>query len=118
MTHQAIQGLALIILTVFIHAVGSAFFIWALRKYHFFWVRHWGFTVNVLSLSWVVGTLVALHLTEIIAWAGFYYVRGVFDTLESPSIFPSSPTPRWDTATLYCPSSGGCWAAARPWSAS
>ncbi len=87
MSHQAIQGLALIAMTVFIHAIGSVLFIWVLRKYQPFWATHWGFVVNVFSLTWVISFLVFLHLAEIIGWAAFYRLRGVFDTLEEAVYF-------------------------------
>lgn len=70
--YHVLHGLFLMALTVFIHAVGSVLFLWTLSKYRGFLERHEQFWVTVLIITWVVGSLVALHLLEIATW-GFYY---------------------------------------------
>jgi len=73
----------LIALTVAIHGVGAVAYLRMLEAYRGFWERHAGFVFSILSLSWVVTTLVFLHLAEIGVWAGFYYLQGLFPDFET-----------------------------------
>ncbi len=87
MPFHLIPGLTLIALTVAIHAVGSVGFLQMLAAYRPFWTRHPGFLVNTLSFSWVVATLVLLHLAEITIWAGYFSLRGLFPDLETAGYY-------------------------------
>ncbi len=77
MPPHLIPAVILITLTVAIHAVGAVMFLRMLTAYSKFWERHANFVVNILSLSWVVGILVSLHIAEVGLWAGFYYLHGL-----------------------------------------
>ncbi len=78
-----IPALLLIAATVAIHAIGSVTFLKMLAAYRPFWRRHPGFLGNTLSFSWVVATLVVLHLAEIGVWATYFFRRGLFPDLET-----------------------------------
>ncbi len=81
------QGLILIMATVFIHGVGTVAFLRMLYKYKPYWEKHGGIVVNTLSLTWVVGTLVMLHILEIAVWASFYWLGQIFPTFETSLYF-------------------------------
>ena len=81
------QGLILIMATVFIHGVGTIMFLRMLYRYRPYWEKHGGIVLNTLSLTWVVGTLVLLHLLEILVWALFYWIGQIFPTLETAAYF-------------------------------
>jgi len=78
-----IPGLILIALTVAIHAVGTLAFLRMLVRYRPVWERHAGVLINMLTLSWVVTTLVVLHTAEIAAWAAYYHLRDLFPDFET-----------------------------------
>jgi len=83
MSLHLVPWLILIALTVAIHAGGSVAFLRMLRAHLPFWRRHPGFVVNTLSLSWVVATLVTLHMVEIGVWASYFFLRGLFPDFET-----------------------------------
>lgn len=81
------QAMILIMATVFIHSVGTVGFLKMLYRYRPYWEKHGGVVVNTLSLTWVVGTLVMLHLLEIAVWALFYWIGQIFPTFETSVYF-------------------------------
>ncbi len=87
MAIHPIPMLLLIAATVVIHAIGSAVFLRILAAYRPFWTRHPGALGNALSFSWVVPTLVVLHLSEIGLWAFYYLRRGLFPDLETATYY-------------------------------
>lgn len=87
MQFHIIPMVTLIALTVAIHATGSVALIRMLEAYVRFWRRHPSFVVGILSVSWVVAALVILHMVEIMAWALFFSLRGVFPDFETATYF-------------------------------
>jgi voltage-gated potassium channel Kch len=85
-TH-VIAMLTLIAVTVAIHASGSVALIRMLEAYLPFWKRHPSFVVGILSLSWVVASLVILHMFEIGVWASYLFLRGLFPDFETATYF-------------------------------
>ena len=55
--------------------------------YRPFWEKRGGLLINTLSLTWVVGTLVVLHILEIAVYALFYYWEGIMPNLETAGYF-------------------------------
>ncbi|HVN30749.1 MAG TPA: ion channel [Thermoanaerobaculaceae bacterium] len=87
MQHHMIAMLTLIAVTVAIHASGSVALIRMLEAYLPFWRRHPSFVVGILSLSWVVASLVILHMFEIGVWATYLFLRGLFPDFETATYF-------------------------------
>ncbi len=87
MVLHPVPMLLLIAATVAIHAFGSVVFLRMLAAYRPFWRRHPGALGDALSFSWVVPTLVFLHLSEIGLWAFYYLRRGLFPDLETATYF-------------------------------
>jgi voltage-gated potassium channel Kch len=85
--HHMIAMLTLIAVTVAIHASGSVALIRMLEAYLPFWKRHPSFVVGILSLSWVVASLVILHMFEIGVWATYLFLRGLFPDFETATYF-------------------------------
>jgi voltage-gated potassium channel len=85
-TH-VIAMLTLIALTVAIHASGSVALLRMIEAYIPFWRRHPSFVVGILSLSWVVASLVILHMFEIGLWASYLFLRGLFPDFETATYF-------------------------------
>jgi hypothetical protein len=77
----------LIALTVAIHASGSVALLRMLEAYLPFWRRHPSFVVGILSLSWVVATLVILHMGEIVVWASYFSLHGLLPDFETATYF-------------------------------
>lgn len=82
-----IAALTLIALTVAIHATGAVALLRALDAYSRFWVRHAGFGFSILSLSWVVAALVFLHMLEIMVWASYFRLQGLFSDFETATYY-------------------------------
>jgi voltage-gated potassium channel Kch len=82
-----IAMLTLIAATVAIHASGSVALIRMIEAYLPFWKRHPSFVVGILSLSWVVASLVILHMFEIGVWATYLFLRGLFPDFETATYF-------------------------------
>lgn len=83
MITRLLEGMIIITLVVFIHGVGSLIFLRLILWYRPFWERHGTVLVNTLSLTWIVGLLIVLHLWEIWIFALYYYSRGVLPDLET-----------------------------------
>jgi voltage-gated potassium channel len=86
-SYHIFEGILLVLVTVFIHATGTILFLKAMEAYRPFWERHGGILVNTLSLSWVVATLVILHILEIAVYACFYYWEGIVPNFETAGYF-------------------------------
>ncbi len=82
-----IAGFTLIALNVAIHAVGVVTLLRLLAAYRPFWRRHASSLVTVLSLSWVVATLVFLHMVELMVWASYFRLQGLFPDFETATYF-------------------------------
>jgi voltage-gated potassium channel Kch len=86
-SRHILQGILLMGLTVFVHAVGTSILIKALKRYRAFWERHMGLILTTLSLTGVLATLVSLHLLEIGIWAVFYNGLGLFPDFETSAYY-------------------------------
>jgi len=82
-----IPMVTLIALTVAIHASGSVPLLRMIQAYLPFWRRHPGFVVGIFSVSFVVATLVILHMAEIAVWASYFSLRGLFPDFETATYF-------------------------------
>jgi hypothetical protein len=82
-----LEGLILILASVFIHGTGTLVFLRLLDIYTPWWERHSGVLVNTFSLAWVVSTLVMLHLLEIGLYALFYLREGILPDQETAFYF-------------------------------
>ncbi len=85
-----IAALTLIALTVAIHASGAVALLRAFAVYRRFWAHHVGSAVSILSLSGVVASLVLLHILEIMVWASYFRLQGLFPDLETATYFSLS----------------------------
>jgi|WetSurMetagenome_2_1015567.scaffolds.fasta_scaffold07134_7 voltage-gated potassium channel Kch len=90
LTYHMFEGILLILVTVFIHATGTIFFLRIMAAYRPFWEKRGGLLLNTLSLTWVIATLVALHILEIAVYAFFYYWEGILPNLETAGYFSIS----------------------------
>lgn len=86
-SNHIFEGFLLMLVTVFIHGTGTIIFLRVMDAYRPFWERHSGLIVNTLSLTWVVATLVVLHILEIAVYACFYYWQGITPNLETAGYF-------------------------------
>jgi hypothetical protein len=86
-SYHIFEGLLLMLVTVFIHGTGTIMFLRVMDAYRPFWAKHGGLIVNTLSLTWVVGTLIVLHILEIAVYALFYYWQGLTPNLETAGYF-------------------------------
>jgi voltage-gated potassium channel len=87
LNYHMLEGILLMLATVFIHGTGTIFLLRAMDAYRPFWERHGGIFINTLSLTWVVGTLVLLHILEIAVYACFYYWVGIVPSFETAGYF-------------------------------
>lgn len=87
MITNIVEGMILIATMVFIHGVGTLVLLRWIVLYKPFWERHGGLMVHTLSLSWILGFLVSLHLLEVGVFAFYYYIRGVLPDLETSAYF-------------------------------
>jgi hypothetical protein len=85
--HQLLQGAFLIALTVLVHALGSLYFLWVLNKAKLFLIKHQSPVLTMALLTWVVGTLVCLHLLEIFCWGFYYHQMGIFKDFETSAYY-------------------------------
>lgn len=90
MVEHLAEGVILVALMVFIHGVGTLVVVRLLTWYQPYWERYGGILVNTLSLTWVVGTLLFLHLLEVGVWAVYYRLRGLVPDLETGAYFSLS----------------------------
>lgn len=67
-----IDGTLLILVTVFVHALGAVFILRMMLRKQAFWDRHTHLLMETLGLGWVVGTLVIVHVLEVSVWALYY----------------------------------------------
>jgi voltage-gated potassium channel len=85
--NHIVEGLILILASVFIHSTGTLLFLLVMEFYGPWWEKHGGVLVNTVSLTWVVSTLVFLHLFEIAVYALFYYAEGILPDLDTAAYF-------------------------------
>lgn len=85
--YHVLHGLGLMALTVFVHAKGSLYFLWSLARQRPYLNKHKGLVVSTLLLTWVVGTLVFLHILEIAGWGFYYYWMGLFPDFETAAYY-------------------------------
>jgi voltage-gated potassium channel len=87
LNYHVFEGILLILITVFIHGTGTILFLRVMDTYRPFWEKRGGILLNTLSLTWVVGTLVVLHIFEIAVYALFYYWEGIMPNMETAGYF-------------------------------
>ena len=66
------SALFLIAATVGIHGAGTLVVFWTLFRVRMHAARHFGFIHNTIVLTIVIVALMAVHVTEVAFWAGFY----------------------------------------------
>ena len=87
LNYHLFEGILLMLVTVFIHGTGTIIFLWIMDAYRPIWEKRGGIIVNTLSLTWVVGTLVFLHILEIAVYALFYCWVGIMPNFETAGYF-------------------------------
>jgi len=87
MDRHILEGIILVLVTVFIHGTGTLLFIWMMEAYRPFWERHSGIALNTMTLTWVVCSLILLHLLEIAVYAAFYRQMGILPDGETAAYF-------------------------------
>jgi hypothetical protein len=88
MTFQHIlTGVLLTAATVAIHGSGTLAVFWTLFRTRIHAVRHFGFIHNTIVLMQVIVALMAVHLSEVICWAGFYSHERLFPDFNTSLYF-------------------------------
>ena len=60
---------------------------WTLFRSRMFAARHFGSVLNASRLTLVVVALIAVHLTEAVCWAAFYFYKGCFADFNTSLYF-------------------------------
>jgi hypothetical protein len=81
------SALLLIVATVGIHGAGTLVVFWTLFRIRMHAARHFGFVHNTIVLTSVIVALMALHLTEVVFWAGFYSYQKCFSDFSTSLYF-------------------------------
>ena len=71
-SQHILGGVLLTSATVGIHGAGTLLVLWTLFRVRIHAVRHFGFVHNSILLMSVVVALMAVHVVEVVCWAGFY----------------------------------------------
>jgi hypothetical protein len=88
MTSQHIViGVLLTAATVGIHGSGTLVVFWTLFRVRRHAVRHFGFMHNTIVLMSVIVALMAVHLTEVVCWAGFFFHERLFSDFNTSLYF-------------------------------
>jgi len=88
MTSQHIfTGVLLTAATVGIHGSGTLVVFWTLFRVRRHAVRHFGFMHNTIVLMSVIVALMAVHLTEVVCWAGFFFHERLFSNFNTSLYF-------------------------------
>jgi hypothetical protein len=95
----------LVVVTVFIHAVGFDVLLRAMVRSDA--LAKSGFRHVIRFVIGLTCWLILIHLVEIFVWGLFYSWQGCFPDAESAFYFPESPTRALATAISCCPSRGG-----------
>ena len=82
-SQHILGGLLLTTATVGIHGAGTLLVLWTLFRVRIHAVRHFGFVHNSILLVSVVVALMAVHVVEVVCWAGFYSQRKCFSDFNT-----------------------------------
>jgi hypothetical protein len=82
-------GSAILLSTVtsFIHGAGTLLIFWMLFRSRLFAARHFGSVLNASRLTLVVLALLAVHLTEAVCWAAFFFHEECFADFNTSLYF-------------------------------
>jgi hypothetical protein len=69
--------------TVGIHGAGTLLVLWTLFRVRTHAVRQFGFVHNSILLMSVVVALMAVHVVEVVCWAGFYSQQKCFSDFNT-----------------------------------
>jgi len=86
-SQHIVIGVLLTAATVAIHGSGTLAVFWTLFRIRLHAVRHFGFMHNTIVLMSVIVALIAVHLTEVICWAGFYFHEKLFPDFNTSLYF-------------------------------
>jgi hypothetical protein len=81
------SGVLLVVVTSLIHGAGMLVIFWTLFRSRMFAARHFGSVQNASRLTLVVVGLIAVHLTEVVCWAAFYFSKGCFAEFDTSLYF-------------------------------
>jgi hypothetical protein len=81
------SAVLLVVVTSFIHGAGMLAIFWTLFRSRMFAARHFGSVLNASRLTLVVVALIAVHLTEAVCWAAFYFYKGCFADFNTSLYF-------------------------------
>src|SRR5215471_19335939 len=81
------SAVLLVVVTSFIHGAGMLAIFWTLFRSRMFAARHFGSVLNASRLTLVVVGLIAVHLTEAVCWAAFYFYKGCFADFNTSLYF-------------------------------
>jgi hypothetical protein len=77
----------LVVATSFLHGAGTLMIFWMLFRSRIFAARHFGSVLNASRLTLVVVALLAVHLTEAVLWAAFFFYKGFFADFNTSLYF-------------------------------
>ena len=86
-SQHIVTGVVLTAATVGIHGGGTLVLFWTLFRIRMHAVRHFGFVHNTIVLTSVIVALIAIHLAEVICWAGFYSHEKLFPDFSTSLYF-------------------------------
>jgi hypothetical protein len=81
------SAVLLVVVTSFIHGAGMLAIFWTLFRSRMFAARHFGSFLNASRLTLVVVALIAVHITEVVCWAAFYFYKGCFADFNTSLYF-------------------------------
>ena len=82
-SQHILSGVLLTTATVGIHGAGTLLVLWTLFRVRIHAVRHFGFVHNSILLMSVVVALMAVHVVEVVCWAGFYSQQKCFSDFNT-----------------------------------
>lgn len=75
-------SLAIIVVTIFMHGLGSAYWLNYLQRRHDFKSQVFGFVKSIKILSYTAVFLMVLHYLEIALWAGVFMIIPALDKIS------------------------------------
>jgi hypothetical protein len=87
MNGRPLEALSLVAVTVLIHGLGSVLIVWTLALYEPWLEGRFRLFRSLVGLIHLVVSLVILHLLEVVAWASFYFMQGLFPDLRTSIYF-------------------------------
>ena len=82
-SEHIIASVLLTAATVGIHGAGTLLVLWTLFRTRMHAERHFGFVHNSILLMLVVVALMAVHVVEVVCWAGFYSRQKCFSDFNT-----------------------------------